>query len=42
LKDNHTIELKLKDGKIVTKTAKNIVIAVGGRPNMNAFPGCRE
>jgi len=42
LKDNHTIELKYRDGNTVTKTAKNIIVAVGGRPNMNAFPGCKE
>lgn len=34
LTDNHTVELKDANGEIITKTAKYIVIAVGGRPTM--------
>merc|ERR1712086_948746 len=39
LLDNHTIELTDADGNVVTKRAKYILLAAGGRPNHGNFPG---
>jgi len=41
-KDNHTLELKDKKGKIETITADKIAIVVGGRPNYPDYPGAKE
>jgi len=38
----NTLSIELSNGKTLTKTARYIVVSVGGRPNMNTFPGCRE
>ncbi|XP_050536910.1 thioredoxin reductase 1, mitochondrial isoform X1 [Daktulosphaira vitifoliae] len=40
--DNHTVLAKMKGGKEKRLTAKDIVIAVGGRPKYPNFPGCKE
>lgn len=42
IKGPHTVEYTLKSGKVMIKTAKHIVLATGGRPNMDSFPGCKE
>lgn len=42
LKDAHTIHLKNAKGEELTQTAKNILIAVGGRPSYLDVPGSRE
>lgn len=40
--DAHTVIAKMKNGKERRITAKDIVIAVGGRPRYPDFPGCKE
>jgi pyruvate/2-oxoglutarate dehydrogenase complex dihydrolipoamide dehydrogenase (E3) component len=40
--DPHTIELTNKNGDKQIKTAENILIAVGGRPNYLNVPGSLE
>jgi thioredoxin reductase (NADPH) len=42
LKDRHTIELDDGKGGKETKTAKNIMLATGGRPNNGDYPGADE
>ncbi|XP_027842618.1 thioredoxin reductase 1, mitochondrial isoform X1 [Aphis gossypii] len=40
--DAHTVVAKMKNGKERRITAKDILIAVGGRPRYPEFPGCKE
>ncbi|XP_025409963.1 thioredoxin reductase 1, mitochondrial [Sipha flava] len=40
--DKHTVVAKMKGGKERRLTAKDILIAVGGRPRYPDFPGCKE
>ncbi|VVC44920.1 Hypothetical protein CINCED_3A017509 [Cinara cedri] len=40
--DAHTVVAKMKNGKERRITAKDILIAVGGRPHYPDFPGCKE
>lgn len=40
--DVHTIQLTNKQGETKIKTSKNILIAVGGRPNYLNVPGSKE
>ena len=42
MKDKHTIVLDDQKGKVEEKTAKHILIAVGGRPNYLDVPGALE
>jgi thioredoxin/glutathione reductase (selenoprotein) len=42
LKDAHTINLKDKNGKETTVTAKYVLLAMGGRPTLLNLPGARE
>lgn len=42
LKDTHTISLKNAKGEEKTETARNIIIAVGGRPTYLDIPGSKE
>ncbi|KAF4661629.1 thioredoxin reductase [Perkinsus chesapeaki] len=40
--DSHTLKLTDKKGREVTATAKYILIATGGRPNLGGYPGAEE
>lgn len=40
--NSHTIIAKMKNGKERRITAKDILIATGGRPRYPDFPGCKE
>lgn len=40
--NSHTIIAKMKGGKERRITAKDILIATGGRPRYPDFPGCKE
>lgn len=40
--DSHTVVAKMKNGKERRLTAKDILIAVGGRPKYLNVPGCKE
>jgi len=40
--DAHTVDLEDKNGKKEQVTAKNILIACGGRPNLGGYPGAEE
>jgi len=40
--DPHTLQLDNGKGKVVTVTADNIIVAVGGRPSYPGIPGDRE
>lgn len=42
LTDRHTIQLDDGKGNVVTKTAKYILMAAGGRPNNGGYPGADE
>lgn len=42
LKDEHTLTLTDKNGKVIEKTSDKILIAVGGRPNYVNVPGAKE
>lgn len=42
LVDNHTLTLKDKSGNEETVTARNIVLAMGGRPTYPDIPGAKE
>lgn len=42
LKDSHTVEMTDKKGKVSQITSENIIIAVGGRPQLPDIPGALE
>lgn len=39
---SNSVQIDLANGKVLNKTVRQIVVCVGGRPNMDSFPGCKE
>jgi len=42
IESEHKLKITYKNGKVQLLNVRYIVIATGGRPNMNSFEGCKE